>query len=460
MRDAEYKSQGLAVANTGESNIGMRRASGLYELYEQVLKKEVDLEQRPTPMLGSGPESDTGTGFTVGRKKGKGKAKAKKAKVSEVAEHVRTEAEMQLRESGPFGQVESKWTWGVDLNSRDIWLMARGADKNYQIPHSGYDDDLRTGKLRSSSPIPSPNDIEDLDDPDIIFDELTHNPFIRDLRPDKIPLAFSFPTLHYRAVGNSDSGLELPPASGSDKSDSHPIIPEGSRPHRPRLDSPPHGYMHPRPDLVSMRNPGSLRGARFDLERISEPDNVSELDPFSDPERSRLSRNLNSDTIMDVYISSGSDDETTESRMRANSAENSSTGLYGLVMPDLPDDSDEDINIGDLGRDTVELSMRAEDIQIGTYGLVRPDSSDKEIAVEDFGLVAPDMQSDSGDEVEVGNLGLNSVDQVMWAETVVDESDDDSRARVWVRITLPRVNPATGQYTADSFSNVPNEWLD
>ena len=406
LRDAEYTSQGLAVANTGESHIGMRRASGFYELYEQVLKKEVDLEQRPIPipMSGSGPESDTGAGFTKGRKKGKGKAKEKaKANVSQVAERVRTEAEMQLREPGPFRHGESKWTWGVDLNSGDIWEMVRGADKNYQLPHSGYDDDLRTGKLRSSSPIPNPNDIEDPDDPDILFEELSHNPFIRDLQLDEIPLAFSFPTLHYRALGETDSGLEQPPASGSE-------------------------YTSPSNKEEAIER----RGKQVEI-------------------------GLDSDIIMDVDISA-SDDDITESRL---SAEETPTGLYGLVMPDLPDDSDEDINIGDLGRDTVELSMRAED---RTYGLVVPDSSDEDISVEDFGLVAPDMQSDSGDEIEVGNLGLNSVDQGMWAETMADESDNDSegqaqaRARVW--ITLPQVNPATGQYTADSFSNVPDEWLD
>jgi hypothetical protein len=154
-----------------------------------------------------------------------------------------------------------------------------------------------------------------------------------------------------------------------------------------------------------------------------------------------------------------SDGEITELRMRA---EDTPTGIYGLVAPDLPDDSDEEIDIGELGRDTVELSMRAEDYQIGTYGLVAPDSpddSDKEIAVENLGLVAPDIQSDSGEEIEVGNLGLDSVDPGMWAETLLDEGDSEARARARVRIPLPRVNPATGQYTAESFANIPDEWF-
>lgn len=63
--------------------------------------------------------------------------------------------------------VLSMWTWGVDLNSQDIWEMIRGANKNYQLPHSGYDEDLRTGKLVSLFPIPSPNDIKDPNNPNI-----------------------------------------------------------------------------------------------------------------------------------------------------------------------------------------------------------------------------------------------------------------------------------------------------
>jgi hypothetical protein len=82
LRDAENKSQGLAVANTGEAHIGMRRSSGLYELYEQVLKKEVELEKGPSPS--PSPDSDTGASFTLGGKKGKGRAKAKKVKPKEV----------------------------------------------------------------------------------------------------------------------------------------------------------------------------------------------------------------------------------------------------------------------------------------------------------------------------------------------------------------------------------------
>jgi hypothetical protein len=526
LRDAENKSQGLAVANRAEADIGMRRSSGFYELYAEVLKKEVELEKGPFPGSGTGsgadPDSDS---FSLGGKKGKARVKVRKGKpkVSEVAEHVRTEAERQLRVSGAFGQVESKWTWGVDLNSQDIWEMTRGADKGYKIPHSGYDDDLRTGKLRSSSPIPSPNDIEDPDDPDILFDELTHVPFIRDLRPDEVPIEFSFPTLHYRAAGESGSGLEPPPSSSSEHtgqsdedmikkrhgkqamhdevnspekpstSDSLPIIPKRSPPHRPWLGPPPQDYIRPPTqtslfrvkNLVSIRVPEQRSEiADDDLEHMSGPDRISKPDLLPEPELPSepehlllrhyprnldqldvADNSLDSDIAMHVDTSSGSDGEIKELRMTAE--DDSPTGIYGLVVPDLSDDSDGEICIGDLGRETVDVSMRVEDNQVGTFALIGPDSpddSDKEIGVGNLGLVAPDIQSDSGEEIEVGNLGLDSVEPGMWAETVVDEggidSDARARARARVRIALPRVNPVTGHYTADSFANIPDDWFD
>lgn len=51
------------------------------------------------------------------------------------------------------------------------------------------------------------------------------------------------------------------------------------------------------------------------------------------------------------------------------------------------------------------------------------------------------------------------MDSGIWAEVDPDENSD-ARARPQVRIPLPRVNPETGRYTAESFSSIPDEWLD
>jgi hypothetical protein len=456
LRDAENYAQSMAVANTGEVHIGRRRASGFYELFECAVNKEVDLEQRPA----SGSDSDTGATFIVGREKRKGRAKSKqgkgKAKVSNIVERVRSNAEKDLSKleaGGIFGRADSKWTWGVDLDSQDLWDMVRGADKNYQVPHSGYDADLRTGKLRSSSPIPSPNDVEDPDEPGVYFDELTEDPSIRELLPHEVSVAFAFPTLHYTAAGKSHPGLQPAPPSGSQyvadadgeevinttgkealqdvvspdrASTSHPIR---SPTHRPWLGQPPHGYIQPptQPPVILARDVIQLRVA-------------SESPLPANLHLDYTSHGSDSDIIMDVASSHGSD---------------------GALDAAEGDNSGGEIDVGDLGRDSVE----GEDNGTGRYGMLGPNSSNdsgEEIPVGSLGLILADAQTDSGSEIEVGELGLDSVDSGMWAEAEPDANDtyDRDRPRFRARIVLPRVNPATGQYTAESFSGFPDEWLD
>jgi len=269
LRDVENKVHGMEIANAGERDIGMRRASGFNELYESVLKKEVELGHTSE----SGAILGMGSSSSLPRDK-----KEKHRNVLKVAEIVRAEAQEAWGESTTnenlFGGAESKWTWGVDLNSQDLWFMIRGADRLYQLPHSGYDDELASGKLQPSSPIPSASSIADMEDPDIMFDELTDDfPFIRDLYPHEIPVAFTFPTLHYMAVGESDSGPEKQSMTGSEyvsepnaikernvqrkramqdevntpdqlsDSDSHSILMKRNPPHRPWLGPPAPGYV-------------------------------------------------------------------------------------------------------------------------------------------------------------------------------------------------------------------------
>jgi len=40
-----------------------------------------------------------------------------------------------------------KWTWGVDLTDEDLLCLIWGANSEYQLPHSGYDEDHSTGAL-------------------------------------------------------------------------------------------------------------------------------------------------------------------------------------------------------------------------------------------------------------------------------------------------------------------------
>ena len=539
LRDVINRVHGLEIASQGEGDIGMRRASTFYELYDTVLKKEVDSET----MMGSGAGLGSGSAYGSGRtftkdlwggKKGKGKAK----EVSAIVETIREQAEEQWRELArdpgelSFKNRKSKWTWGVELDSNDIWQMIRGADKQCQIPHSGYDDELATGKLRSSSPIPSPNAIADIDDPNTRFDALSHDfPFIRDLCPEEIPIAFAFPTLHYRAFGETESGsvAKSPPLSGSEyvavaeernarerkkrvmqneandpeqpsTSDSASIISKGSPPRRPWLGPPPHGYVRPpmsytRPTkgmtkhVISEMTVGmgpyicSGRGSK----KMSDPD--SSVDPESDrdgvmnlvaPDLSDedLSIIHSGEDAMDLGMRSEiplgdfglvepdpPDDSDEEIPVNNCSAEDIPVGHYGLIAPDLPDNSDEERPIENYGLVAPDLPGDSDE-EIGRYGLVTPhlpDDADEENSLNTLGLVVPDLDDDSDEDMADRYLRGNTGDWDMRSDSVYEEYESDAsddRARARVRIPLPRVNPATGQYTADSFFNVPNEWLD
>lgn len=99
---------------------------------------------------------------------------------------------------------QDKWTWGAGLTFEDLTAISRGADRHLQVPHSGYDMELRTGRKKGrSSPDPNPDDIEEVDDSEVRFDELSPDfPTIRDLHPQEIPIAFSLPALHHAAASD------------------------------------------------------------------------------------------------------------------------------------------------------------------------------------------------------------------------------------------------------------------
>lgn len=504
LRDVQNRVHGLEVANQGEHDIGMRRASGFNALYEMVLQKEIDLETAAES--GSGP----GLGRTItqrflGSKKGKGKAK----EVTELVEKRRVEAEEQWYESsrhpGSFQDSASKWTWGVELNSQDLWDMIRGADKQYQLPHSGYDEELATGKLRSASPVPTPNEMADITDPNNRFDELAHDfPFIRDLRPNEIPIAFSFPTLHYKMACETESGPEAKSAakSGSEyngdadgidakrrqkrqamqdeansydrpsTSDSVSVILKRSHPHRPWLGPPPSGYVRsPTSNVWPTRSNISISAMTVENPTVHTGQH-SEV--ISDPESDQMDTSDNGSDYnrrMNLVAPDDSDEELPLTNLGLDPVDFPMTsdirlGHFGLVVPDSPDDSDEEIprSYGLVAPDSQDDSdgERSD----GDYGLVAPDlqdDSDEDISVSTYGLVVPDSADDSDERETTRNLDMDTADSDMRFNPDYEGygSDvDDAQARVRVRIPLPRVNPATGQYTADSFTHVPDEWLD
>ena len=131
-------------------------------MFEAALKKECE-RGAVEPELGSGPGDEGGT-----KQKGKqperfgpevGKLKDWMKKVVMDAEH----------------NAARKWTWGMDLTDEDLLCLIRGADSEYQLPHSGYDQDLSTGALRSqTSDAHDPAHLEDWNDSDLLL--VMHNP--------------------------------------------------------------------------------------------------------------------------------------------------------------------------------------------------------------------------------------------------------------------------------------------
>jgi hypothetical protein len=484
--------------------------------------------------------------------KGKGKAK----RVSTLVEKVRLQAEERWLNPAPQGTSEdprSKWTWGVDLNSKDLWDMMRGADMQLVVPHSGYDEDLATGKLRTSSPIPSPNEINhDIDDR---FDRLADDiPVIRHLRPEEFPIAFSLPMLHFRAACETDSGPELavPSRSGSVNNDeknangvlkrqvmereaSSPdqpssadcvsIISKGNPPHRPWLGPPPPNYVRPPtsntgmiqtrvtplPAINPAPNPQLVHGLghgsdpepeRYsppaDLDRMDISDNGSDSDinmPLDSPETEDqlLGRNLRADESHIPFgdyglVAPDSSEDDIPVRnyglVAPNLEDNSydrvaathfglvapdppdhieEVGTFGLVVPDFLDDIEDDIEVENYALVAPHFENNSDDgIAAAHFGLVAPDPPDQIEEAEDFGLVEPDFLDDIEEESQVEFSGMDNTNMDSGRRTGLeyDSYGSDGRARTWSRIPLPIVNPATGQYTAESFANVPNNWFD
>jgi len=180
LRDTYNMVHACEVGNVAEKDIAMRRASGFNELFEASLKKECERGAvEPEPGSGLGDEGGT---------KGKGKQTERfgpevkglkdwMKKVVKDAEH----------------NAARKWTWGVDLTDEDLLCLIQGADSKYQLPHSGYDQDLSTGALRSqTSDALDPAHLEDWNDSDLLFDELsTPTNLIPELHLPEIP-TYSF----------------------------------------------------------------------------------------------------------------------------------------------------------------------------------------------------------------------------------------------------------------------------
>lgn len=180
LRDVYNMIHACEIANQAERDIAIRRASGFNELYEAAVKKEADTAFKKEAATASGerPDQQSASRTTVNTK---GKQR--------FGPEVEDLKQLTKRLIMHGGIASSKWTWGVDLTDNDLRAMIRGADRHYQLPHSGYDQDLISGPLHSkSSDALDPDNLEDPKDPELRFDELSRSiTIIPELHPSEFP---------------------------------------------------------------------------------------------------------------------------------------------------------------------------------------------------------------------------------------------------------------------------------
>jgi len=175
LRDAHNMVHACEVANEAEKDIGIRRASGFNELYEAALKKEIEDPDSDSASIDQQSASQSG--------KGKGKEKQRFGPEVEALKKLTKQLVMQ------GAMASSKWTWGVDLTESDLHSLVRGADCDYRLPHSGYDEELLSASFISkTSDVLDPVNLEDPDDPNLWFDELSpSNTVVPELHAHNIP---------------------------------------------------------------------------------------------------------------------------------------------------------------------------------------------------------------------------------------------------------------------------------
>jgi hypothetical protein len=161
------------TANEAKKDIAIRRASGFNELHEAALKKECEAESGSGSGVLHNQQSSSGLS-------GKGK---EKQQFGPEVDGLKKLVKKLVMEGGAL-----KWTWGVDLIEDDLCCLIQGADCQNQVPHSEYNQDLPSDSIQSkTSEVLDPINLEDPNDPELCFDELSRSiTIIPKLRPHHI----------------------------------------------------------------------------------------------------------------------------------------------------------------------------------------------------------------------------------------------------------------------------------
>ena len=395
-----------------------------------------------------------------------------------------------------------KWGWGVTLTTEDIDNMIRGADRYCQLPHSGYDDELKTGKLgRKHSSIPGAADIEDPEDPNLIFEDLSGDiREIPDLKPDEYPLVFLFPPFDYAmsdsgsrpegfmgTTSRADRKLRMleevdEPASPS-SSYSGPTIPKKDPPHRPWLIPPTVGYVRP-PSLVPRSDvklhPTPPRDRTYVTSEIPGQCDIMDTSPghFVNNPIFISDESLPAEDNMDeLNYPAGAEEEVSDE-------ENAVIPIGHLGMPRVEltyrstciSDSEPGTVAGDIydmeldqsphmsePRPRSDDDMYEADADQGPpLAIYIPDSDGPEIIHEVGGVEEGEVSMASDPDIELPMSvyvpGSDPEPEPEWLHSNTNQSD--TAQQLYGRGSIGIRDPFTGRYTANSFGHFQDEWLE
>ena len=103
-----------------------------------------------------------------------------------------------------------KWTWGVDLNKSDIWQLFHATNRQYELPHTGYNASLPDGCLHGQfSPYESV--------PSSFVPSIANDTGVPELSSINVPLHFDtfllWHTYMESPIGNLLAGGHVSPSS-------------------------------------------------------------------------------------------------------------------------------------------------------------------------------------------------------------------------------------------------------
>jgi len=371
------------------------------ELHKATINKECESYVASGLGLGSVPNQQSGFGS--------GKGKEKEQEKQQFGPEVESLKELtkQLVRSGG-GIASSKWTWGVDLTNNDLLGLIRGANRQGQDSHTGYDSPLCSDSLQSEvSSALNPDKLED---------------------PQKTQLWFDLPSSSIASIP------ELPPDEFPIYSDVYGV--------------PGEELVDPEPDLVIEAFTKRAKAEAITAGKLLMQDEVNQPVSYCDygsefipqialiPKRPWLMPRLpiilpptNNTTIPPTNIATNLDNMGTKS-----DADNQ--------LPDLPGSESDSFSGHIPDSDSVPDSSTSSELSFPVS--------------DDHGSVAMDVVWSDEHDIPMPDAGSDSGSDIVFPESPVATRTIGPSG---VMVGIER-DPNTGRFTAASFANFPDELLD